>query len=79
MKKLTETLRKKQTGYGHFQVSIVMNGRELKAITTDTMAIDAAFEESYDKQDTSGRFYESRREAEEALVSEILRANNIEI
>jgi len=28
MKKLTETLRKKQTGYGHFQVSIVMNGQD---------------------------------------------------
>ena len=79
MENLIETLRKEWTGYGHFSISIEMDGQELKATTTNTMAIDVAFDDCYDDGDNSGNYYESRREAQEALVNEILRANKIEI
>ena len=79
MRNLIETLRSERTGCGHFSISIEMDGQELKATTTNTMAIDAAFDDCYDDEDNSGRYYESRKEAQEALVNEILRANKIEI
>ena len=79
MKNLIETLRRKKVGYGHFSISIEMDGQKFTAITTNTMAIDAAFDDCYDDEDNSGRFYESREEAQEALVDEILRSNEIEL
>lgn len=79
MKNLIKTLRKKWTGYGHYSISIEMDGKELKATTTNTMAIDVAFDDCYDDKDNSGNYYESREEAQEALVNEILRANKIEL
>ncbi len=80
MKNLKETLRSKWTGHGHFSISIEMDGQEFKATTTNTMAIDAAFDDCYDDDEgNSGRYYESRREAQEALVNEILRVNKIEL
>ncbi len=79
MKNLIKTLRSKWTGYGHFSISIEMDGQEFKATTTNTMAIDAAFDDCYDDKDNSGSYYESREEAQEALVNEILRVNKIEI
>ncbi len=79
MKKLIETLRSEWTGYGHYSISIEMDGKEFKATTTNTMAIDAAFDDCYDDVDNSVRYYESREEAQEVLVNEILRANKIEM
>jgi len=79
MENLIETLRNKKTGYGHFNISIEMEGKELSITTTNTMAIDATFDDCYDDEDNDGRYYESRLEAQEALVSEILRANEIEL
>jgi phage-related protein len=79
MKNLIETLRSNKTGYGHFSISIEMDGQEFKTTTTNTMAIDAAFDDCYDDEDNFGRYYESREEAQEALVNEILRANEIEL
>ena len=77
MKNLIETLRSKKTGHGHFSISIEMDGKKLEATTTNTMAIDAAFDDCYDDVDNSGSYYESREEAQEALVNEILRVNKI--
>lgn len=79
MENLIETLRNRKTGHGHFNISIEMDGKELITTTTNTMAIDAAFDNCYDDEDNEGRYYESRLEAQEALVSEILRANDIEL
>ena len=79
MKNLIETLRSKRTGYGHFSISIEMDGKEFKTTTTNTRAIDAAFDDCYDDNDNSGRYYESRKEAQEALVKEILWKNEIEL
>ena len=79
MKKLIETLRSKKTGYGHFSISIEMDGKEFETTTTNTMAIDAAFDDCYDDEDNSGSYYESREKAQEDLVNEILRENEIEI
>ncbi len=76
MKNLIETLRSKKTGYGHFSISIEMDGKVFKTTTTNTMAIDAAFDDCYDDDDNSGSYYESREEAQEALVNEIWWANN---
>ena len=77
MKNLIETLRSKKTGHGHFSISIEMDGQEFKTTTTNTMATDAAFDDCYDDTDNSERYYENREEAQEALVNEILTANNI--
>lgn len=79
MKNLINTLEKKQTGYGHFSISIRLKGETIKTTTTNTMAIDAAFDDCYDDQDNSGRYYESQEEAREVLVDEILRNNDIEL
>jgi len=79
MENLIKTLRKRQTNYGYFRIYIEMDGKELSTSTTNTMAIDAAFDDCYDDEDNDGRFYESRLEAQEALVSEILRAKDIEL
>lgn len=62
-----------KTGYGHFRISIEVNGKELNTITTNTMAIDEAF----DDVDNSGKYYGSRKEAKLALVNQILKANNL--
>lgn len=79
MKNLIKTLRRKCRSYGHFSISIEMDGKKLEATTTNTMAIDAAFDDCYDDKDNSGNYYESREEAQRDLVNEILRANKIEL
>ena len=79
MEQPLETLRKIKTGYGHFRISVEIDGKEYHTVTTNTMAIDAAFDEDYDLNDISGRYYETRGEAQTALVNEILRANDIEL
>ena len=79
MKNLIETLTATKTGYGHFKISIKIDGQEYTTTTTNTMAIDAAFDDCYDDEDNSGRYYESREEAKVALVDEILRKNGIEL
>ena len=76
MENLIKTLRSKKTGYGHYSIFIEVEGRELKTTTTDTHAIDAAFDDCYDDEDNSGRFYKSREEAQKALINEILNSNN---
>jgi len=72
MENLIETLRFKISSYGHFKITIKVNDKELSTITTNACAIDAAFDDCYDDQNNSGRFYESRLEAQKALVNEIL-------
>ncbi len=79
MENLIETLRNKKTGYGHFYITIDIDGEDVGTTTTNTMAIDAGFDDCYDDEDNDGRYYESRKEAQEALVSEILTANDIEL
>lgn len=79
METLIETLRSKKTGHGHFNISIEMNGKKLSTTTTNTIAIDAAFDDCYDDASSQGKYYESKLEAQEALVSEILIANDIEL
>ena len=79
MKKLIETLSYGKTGYGHFRITIEMEGKEYATTTTNSMAIDAAFDDDYDMEDRSECYYECQREAQEALVNEILTANDIEL
>ena len=78
MKKLIETLRKRHAGsYGRFLISIEIEGETLKTTTTNTMAIDAAFDDCYDDCDNTGRYYASQEEAQIELVNEILRNNEL--
>lgn len=78
MKNLVETLSKRFYSTGHFLISIEKDGKELKTVTTNTMAIDAAFDPYYDEDDNNNdRYYKSSFEAKKALVDEILRNNEI--
>lgn len=79
MENLVKTLYCRKVSGGHFYISIEMNEKEFKTTTTDMGAIDAAFDEDYDDEDNSGMFYETRYEAQEALVEEILKANDIKL
>ena len=79
MEDLTKTLRRRKTGYGHFKIFIEKDGKEMSTTTTNTLAIDAAFDEFYDDDGNDRAYYESREEAQEDLVNEILRANEIEL
>jgi phage-related protein len=79
MENLRKTLRAEFTGRGHFRISIEIDGEKFSTTTTNTMAIDAAFDDCYDDVDNSQRFYESREEAQNALIGEILRKNEIEL
>lgn len=79
METYIKSLRSKKVGYGHFEISIEINRQFFKAVTTNTMAIDAAFDDCYDDDPANAdRWYGSRKEAQIALVREILRANEIE-
>lgn len=48
MENLIETLRKTKTGYRHFIISIEIDGEEFSTTTTNTLAIDAAFDIYYE-------------------------------
>lgn len=79
MENLIKTLRSKKTGYGHYEISIEIDGEKHTTKTTNALAIDAAFDENYNDNDNSERIYESREEAQQHLVNTILRANDIQL
>ena len=60
--------------YGHYIISIEIDGKILKTTTTN-MAIDAAFDDCYDDCDNTGRYFASQEEAQIELINEILRNN----
>ena len=71
-------LNYKKTGHGHYLITISHDGDLLKATTTNAHAIDAAFDDCYDDVDNSERIYQSREQAQDALISEILTKNNVD-
>lgn len=75
---LIQTLYATKSGYGHYRVSIELHGKQLTTITSNMPAIDAAFDEYYDDNNNEGKFYESRLEAQEALINETLLARENE-
>lgn len=79
METLIQTLRSEKTGYGHYRISIELNKEKFETTTTNVQAIDAAFDDCYNEEDNSGRYYENREDAQMALVNEILRSNEIEL
>jgi len=79
MEKIRRTLRKQFSGYGHFKISIEIDGRIYKTVTTNTNAIDCAFDDDYDLFNSTDRYFESQQEAQQTLVNEILRANALEV
>ena len=78
MKNLIETLTKKDAGYGHKIVSVEFQNETLSVTTTNMMAVDAAFDENYDDNDNSERFYKTREDAQIALVREIMNYHGID-
>lgn len=81
MEELINTLNKKFTGHGHYYVSIELEGETIGTTTTNMPAIDAGFDGCYDAGDIDNedRYYENRQKAQESLINEILRKNNIEL
>jgi len=78
MEDLINSLRRQKQGYGHSIVSIEKDGQTLKTLSANTVAMDVAFDPDYDDADNTGNYYTSRREAQEELVNQVLRANEIE-
>ena len=74
-----DTLRKKQTGYGKFEVSIEIENVTYKIHTNNTMAIDAAFDDDYNDDENLGRYYVTQEEAQASLVYDIINQNDLEI
>lgn len=77
MKEAINSLKCESYGAGHFVVSCSYSGETLSAITLDEMAVEAAFDDSYDKDPVNAcRFYPSSQKAKEELVDIILKSNN---
>lgn len=55
--------------YGRYRIYADNDGELEIGITNDTLAIDAAFDENYDDNDNSGRYYQTRQEAIDVLLS----------
>lgn len=73
---ITDTLRNLgRISYGHYRIECIINDATYTATTTNTMAIDAAFDNEYDNNDNTGRFFKSQKEAREQLIDEIVKAN----
>ena len=75
MKNLIETLTIQKTGNGHFNISIEIDEECFETTTTNTLAIDALSGD----EDYAESFYETREDAQVALVGEILKANKIQL
>ena len=73
MENLRNTLTVTFKGRGHYRVSIQVEGVTYTAVTTNTMAIDAYNDEDLEE----GGYYESMEEAQDALIEEVLRANDL--
>jgi hypothetical protein len=74
MKNLRETLEVGFKSYGHFNVSVVVNGVKYSTVTTNTMAVDAYNDEDLEE----GGYYETMEEAQDALINEVLRDNDLD-
>jgi len=70
-----ENLKFTKVGCGHFNIWIEIDGQILETTTTNSLAIDCAFDDTYDLYDNEDRFYESQEEARETLINQILRDN----
>lgn len=74
MESLRNSLEYGFRSHGHFNISITYKGNKLSTVTTNTLAIDSAFDDEIE----DGAYYESNEEAQDALIQEILIANDIE-
>ena len=79
MEESIRTLRRAPISYGHFSIFATVRGKGYHTITTNMPAIDAAFDEEYNEADNSERMYENRRQAQIALVVEILTKHDIDL
>ncbi len=76
MDEVVDTLRYDFRGYGHWKITITLDGVDYSTITTNSMGIDTAFDYEYDDNVDEGRYYESQREAQLDLIDEIVRKND---
>jgi len=74
MENLRKTLRKKTVGCGKHVISIMKDCQAMATVTYNNIAVEAAFDEFYNEIVDYTFFYESRKEAQIALVNEILKA-----
>lgn len=76
MKNLRKSLKQFPAGHGHKKISIMLpDGTWLDAVTNNMPAIDAAFDPDYNEDPdviAGGRFYESREEAQDRLIEEVI-------
>lgn len=64
---------------GHYEITAIIDGKKKSCVTTNAGAIDAAFDDDYDINLASSgddRFYESQKQAQEALIKEIKEKSN---
>lgn len=62
-------------GYGHFEIKTFIRGKQYRATTTNTLAVDRYKDD--ETGNTRGKFYNSQNQAAAALYNEIKRANNL--
>ena len=74
MENLRTTLEFGFRSHGHYNVSVIVNGITYKTVTTNMMAIDSAYNEDIEE----GAYYESMEEAQDALINEVLRDNDLD-
>jgi hypothetical protein len=79
MDAILNTLRKKQTGYGRFEVSIEIENVTYKISTNNTMAIDAAFDDDYNDENNLGRYYVTQEEAQASLANDIILEHDLDM
>lgn len=71
------TLHYKPLGKGHFELTLydLEADEEVKVVTTNALAIDAAFDDDYNihaANPDNDLFFESQEQAQNALINEIL-------
>ena len=68
-KKMETIIRRQPLSRGRYKITAEIEGQDLSTTTTDTEAIDAAFNEEYNGQ---YRRYPTQEDAKQALLDEIL-------
>jgi hypothetical protein len=66
----------KQTGYGHWKVTFKRYGRELSAVTTNSLAIDRISFEGHEPDRQPNLFFSTVKKAYRSLYDEVIRANS---
>lgn len=69
-------LRFRPISAGYYIITAEINNRILATTTTNSMAIDAAFDDTYDLYHNEDKFYETQEQAKQTLINQIIRDND---